>query len=154
MFTRILGNIWEDSKECIILTFRWMFEEIPSECCRRFRGMFEKILGSFPEDLGDCWIRFTEMLSKILENVPENSETTMTENYIRKIESLIFLTLEKHRNQIFDKGPLFLQRFPVIFSNKSYALRIESLKNRLETRKCELKFTSYEFKFQEFKFTN
>ena len=67
-----------------------MFEEIPSECCKRFRGMFEKILGNFPEDLGDCWIRFTEMLSKILENVPENSETTMTKYYIRKMNLSYF----------------------------------------------------------------
>ena len=55
------------------------------------------------------------MLSKILENVPQNSEIIMTENYIRKIKSVTFLTLEmiSTETKFLIKGHYFAgKRFP------------------------------------------
>ena len=53
MFTRIPGNLLEDSGNVIILTFQGMFQRIPGnveedswECSRGFRGMFHKIPGN------------------------------------------------------------------------------------------------------------
>ena len=56
MFTRIPGNV-------IILTFQGMSQK---KCSRRFRGMFNKILGNVWRDSGECSRRFRGMLKKIL----------------------------------------------------------------------------------------
>ena len=64
MFTRIPGNLLEDS----------------GEYSRRFRRIFQKILGNVSEDPGDaqedsreCSRRFGGMLPKIPRNVQEDS---------------------------------------------------------------------------------
>ena len=57
MFTRIPGNLLEDSGEVIVLTFR---------------GMFEEILGNVQEDSGECSRRFRGMLAKILKNTQKD----------------------------------------------------------------------------------
>ena len=65
MFTRIPGNLLEDSGEVIVLTFRGMFEEIlgnvqedSGECSKRFRGMFKKIPGNAQEGFGESKFNF------------------------------------------------------------------------------------------------
>ena len=53
MFTRILRNLLEDSEECYHFNIPVNVREDSSECSRRFRGMFQKILENFPEDSGE-----------------------------------------------------------------------------------------------------
>ena len=93
MFTRIPGNLLEDSGECYYFNipdvpedsrecwrrFRGMFKRIPGnvpqdsgECSTRFRGMFKKIPGNAQEDSGECSRRFPGMLAKILENTKKD----------------------------------------------------------------------------------
>ena len=61
MFTRIPGNLLEDSGNVIILTFQGMFQRIPGnveedfwKCSRGFRGMFHKIPGNVRRYSGEC----------------------------------------------------------------------------------------------------
>ena len=65
MFTRIPGNLSEDSGKCYYFNIPGNVEEDSGECSRRFRGMFEEIPGNVPEDSGECWQRFSRMLKKI-----------------------------------------------------------------------------------------
>ena len=87
MFTRIPGNLLENSGECCYFIipgnvgecskrFRGMFEEIPGivrrdsgEYSKRFRGMFPKIARNVEEDCGECSKRFRGMFKKISGNV-------------------------------------------------------------------------------------
>ena len=66
MFTKIPGNLLEDSREYFHFTIprnsRKDFEEIPrnvredsGECSRRFWGMFQEILGDVIKDSGKCY---------------------------------------------------------------------------------------------------
>ena len=54
MFTRIPGNLLEDSGECYYFNIPGNAEEDSGECFRRFRGMIEKIPGNVPDDSGEC----------------------------------------------------------------------------------------------------
>ena len=72
MFTRILGNLLEDSRECYFLNIPGNVQEDSGEYSRRFPGMFKKILGNVIKDSGECSRRFREMLLKIPGNVPED----------------------------------------------------------------------------------
>ena len=72
MFTRILGNLLEDSGECYFLNIPGNVQEDSGKCSRRFRGMFKKILGNVIKDSGECSRRFPEMLLKIPGSVPED----------------------------------------------------------------------------------
>ena len=75
MFTKIPGNVREDSGECS-RRFRGMLLRIPGnaredsgEYSRRFRGMFQKILGNVPEDSQECSSGFRGMFKKIPGNL-------------------------------------------------------------------------------------
>ena len=57
MFTRIPGNLLEDS----------------GECSRRFRGMFQRIPGNVRADSGECSERVRGMLKQIPGNVQKDS---------------------------------------------------------------------------------
>ena len=46
MFTRIPGNLLEDSGECYYLNIPGNVQEDFGECSKRFRGMFQKIPGN------------------------------------------------------------------------------------------------------------
>ena len=68
MFTKIPGNILEDSGECYYFNIPGNVEEDSGECLKRLRGMFEKIPGNVrivSKDFGECWQRFWRMLKKI-----------------------------------------------------------------------------------------
>ena len=54
MFTRIPGNVLEDSGECSFSNIPGNVQEDSGECSRRFRGMLKKILGNAQEDSGEC----------------------------------------------------------------------------------------------------
>ena len=84
MFTRIPGNLLEDSGEYYYFNipgnvpkdsgecskgFRGVLKKIPGNIRRRFQGIFEKISGNVPEDSGKCSRRFRGMLKKISGNL-------------------------------------------------------------------------------------
>ena len=74
MFTRIPGNLLEDSGECSHFSIPGSAREDPGECSRRFREMFKKILpGNVQEDSGECSRRFRGIFQRILGNVQEDS---------------------------------------------------------------------------------
>ena len=58
MFTRIPGNLLEDSGECCYFIIPGNVEEDFGDGSRRFRGMFEKIPGNVREDSGESKFRF------------------------------------------------------------------------------------------------
>ena len=53
VFTRIPGNLLEDSGECCYFIIPGNVEDF-GDGSRRFRGMFEKIPGNVQEDSGEC----------------------------------------------------------------------------------------------------
>ena len=73
MFTRILGNLLENSGKCCYFIIPGNVEEDSGECFRRFRGMFEKIPENVQKDSGECFRRFWGMFEKIPGNVSEDS---------------------------------------------------------------------------------
>ena len=73
MFTRIPGNLLEDSGKCYFFNIPDNVQEDSGECSKRFRGMFKKIPGNVQEDSGECSKRFRGMLKKIPGNVQEDS---------------------------------------------------------------------------------
>ena len=107
MFTRIPGNLSENSGECYYFNipanveedsgecsnrFRGMFEEIPGnvrgdtgECSKRFRRIFEKIPGNVSKDSGECWQRFSRMLKKIERFIMQLNENRI-KGYILKYD--------------------------------------------------------------------
>ena len=54
MFTRILGNLLEDSGECYCFNIPGNVRRDSGECSKRFRGMLKKIPGNVEEDSGEC----------------------------------------------------------------------------------------------------
>ena len=58
MFTRIPGNLLEDSGECYYFNIPGNVEEDSGERSKRFREMFQKITGNVAEnsgeDFGEC----------------------------------------------------------------------------------------------------
>ena len=74
MFTRIPGNLLEDSGECSHFSIPGSAREDPGECSRRFREMFKKILpGNVQEDSGVFSKGFLGMFNKIPGNIREDS---------------------------------------------------------------------------------
>ena len=55
MFTRIPGNLLEDSGESSHFSIPRNVQEDSGECSRRFRGMSLKIPGNVPEDSEECY---------------------------------------------------------------------------------------------------
>ena len=55
MFTRIPGNLLEDSGECSHFSIAGNAQEDSRECSRRFRGMLLKIPRNAREDSGECY---------------------------------------------------------------------------------------------------
>ena len=53
MFTRIPGNLLEDSGECYHFNIPGNVPKDSGECLRRSRGMFKKIPGNAQEDFGE-----------------------------------------------------------------------------------------------------
>ena len=53
MFTRIPGNLLDDSGECYYFNIPGNVEEDFGECRRRFRGLLKKIPGNVEEDSGE-----------------------------------------------------------------------------------------------------
>ena len=94
MFTRIPGNLLEDSGEWSHISIPENARKDPGECSIRFRGMLLKIPGNVPripgnvpripgnvpEDYGECLRRFQGMFKKIPENVSEDSGDAVTED--------------------------------------------------------------------------
>ena len=79
MFTRIPGNLLEDSGECYYFKIPRNVKEVPGnvqedsgECSIRFWGMFKKIQGNVQEDSRECSKRFREMCKEIPGNVRKN----------------------------------------------------------------------------------
>ena len=79
MFTRIPGNLLEDSGECYYFKIPRNVKEVPGnvqedsgECSIRFWGVFKKIQRNVQEDSGECSKRFREMCKKIPGNVRKN----------------------------------------------------------------------------------
>ena len=54
MFTRITGNLLEDSGECYSFNIPGNVQEDSGEYSRRFREMFKKIPGNVKEDSEEC----------------------------------------------------------------------------------------------------
>ena len=73
MFTRILGNLLEDSVECSHFSIPGNSQKHYGECSRRFRRMLQKIPGTVPEDSGECCRGIPGMFKRILGNVQEDS---------------------------------------------------------------------------------
>ena len=73
MFTKIPGNLLEDSGECYYFNIPGNVPEDSRECWRRFRGMFKRIPGNVPQDSGECSKRFRGMFEEIPGNVQEDS---------------------------------------------------------------------------------
>ena len=72
MFTRIPGNLLEDSGECYYFNIPENVPKDSGECSKRFRGMLKKIPGNVREDPGEYSRRFREMFEKILGNAQED----------------------------------------------------------------------------------
>ena len=76
MFTRILGNLLEDSGECYCFNIPGNVRRDSGECSKRFRGMLKKIPGMLKkipgnvrEDPREYSRRFRGMLKKISGNL-------------------------------------------------------------------------------------
>ena len=58
MFTRIPGNLLEDSGECYYFNISGNVPEDSGECSKRFRAMFKKIPGNAQADFRESKFRF------------------------------------------------------------------------------------------------
>ena len=83
MFTRIPGNLLEDSGECYYFNIPGYVEEYAGECLKRFRGMFEEIPGNVSKDSRECWQRFSKILKKIERFIMQLNENRI-KGYILK----------------------------------------------------------------------
>ena len=72
MFTRIPGNLLENSEECSHFSIPGNARKDSGECSRRFRGMFQEIPGNVIKDSGECSSRFRGMFKKIPGNLNFN----------------------------------------------------------------------------------
>ena len=72
MFTRIPGNLLEDSGECYYFNIRENVQEDFGEYSRGFRGMLKKIPGNVRRDSGGCSKRFRGMFKNIQRNAAED----------------------------------------------------------------------------------
>ena len=54
MFTRIPGNLLEDSRKCYYFNIPGNVPKDSGECSKRFRGMFKNIPGNVRRDSGEC----------------------------------------------------------------------------------------------------
>ena len=81
MFTRIPGNLLEDSGECYYFNIPGNVEEDSGQCSKKFWGMFRKIPGNVSEDSGECFRRFRGMFPKIPGNVEEDFEVNVHKRF-------------------------------------------------------------------------
>ena len=58
IFTRIPGNLLEDSGECYSFNIPGNIQEDSEECSKRLRGMLEEIPWNVQGDSGECCRRF------------------------------------------------------------------------------------------------
>ena len=65
MFTRIPGNLLEDSGNCYYFNIPENVPEDSGECSTRFREMLQKIPGNAELDSQECWQKFSKILKKI-----------------------------------------------------------------------------------------
>ena len=72
MFTRIPGNLLEDSGECYHFNIPGNVPKDSGECSNRFRRMFKKIPGNVRRDSGEYSRGFREMFKKIPVNAQED----------------------------------------------------------------------------------
>ena len=68
MFTRIPGNLLEDSGDCYYFNIPGNVRRDTGECLKRYRGMLKKIPGNVQRDSEECSTRFQGILQKILGN--------------------------------------------------------------------------------------
>ena len=73
VFTRIPGNLLEDSVNSSHFSIPRNAQEDSEECLRRFRGMSLKIPGNVIKDSGECSRRFRGIFQKIPGNVIKDS---------------------------------------------------------------------------------
>ena len=73
LFTRIPGNLLEDSGECYHFRISGNVQEDSEEYCTIFQGISEKIPGNIREDSGECPKRYRCVFNEILGNVQEDS---------------------------------------------------------------------------------
>ena len=73
IFTRVLGNLLEDSEECSHFNIPGNAREDSGEYSKRFWEMFQKIPGNVIKDSRECSRRFRGISKKIRGNVPEDS---------------------------------------------------------------------------------
>ena len=64
MFTRIPGNLSEDSGKCCYFNIPGNVEEDSGECSKRFQGMLVKIPGNAREDSREYWQKYSRMLKR------------------------------------------------------------------------------------------
>ena len=89
MFTRIWGNILEDSGAYSHFSIPGNAQEDSGQCARRFPGMFGKILRNVPENSGECLRRFQGMFKKIPGNVQEDSGKSKSQFMSRNLACLL-----------------------------------------------------------------
>ena len=68
-FTRIPGNLLENSRKCSHFGIPGNIQEESRKCSRRFRGMLLKILGNVIKDSWECPKGFREMFKQISGNL-------------------------------------------------------------------------------------
>ena len=64
MFTRIPGNLSEDSGKCYYFNIPRNVEEDSGKCSKRFQGMLVKIPGNAREDSREYWQKYSRMLKR------------------------------------------------------------------------------------------
>ena len=69
MFTRIPGNLLEDSGECYCFNIPGNVRRNSWECSKRFRGMLKKNPGNVQEDSGECSRGSLEIFKRISGNL-------------------------------------------------------------------------------------
>ena len=99
MFTRIPGNLLEDSGECYYLNILGNVEEDSGECWRRFWGMLKKIPGNVWKDFGECSKRFRGIFQKILGNVSKDSGECW-QRFSRMLKKIERLIMQLNENRI------------------------------------------------------
>ena len=101
MFTRIPGNLLEESGECCNFNILGNVEEDSGESWRRFWGMLKKIPGKVRKDSGECSRRFREMLKKISGNINLDLFCKILLIFYQTRYWLLHITNLQHLNTVF-----------------------------------------------------
>ena len=80
MFTKVPGNLLENSRECSHFSIPGNSRKDSGECWRRFRGIFQRIPGNVIEESGECSRGFWGMFKRILGNAQEDSRESKQSN--------------------------------------------------------------------------